>query len=54
MTEDKYEILFHHAIPGWCKIKGLLIKEIPLCEGGGYAIKEEQAKIIIEALRKSS
>lgn len=41
-----YEIRFHHAIPDWCKIIGLNIRDIPECEGGGHAIPEKDAWLI--------
>lgn len=56
MSEEKkkhllgpYEIRYHHAISGWCKIIGLKIKEIPECEGGGYMIPEKDAHLIVTA-----
>lgn len=52
-SNNLFELRFHHAIPGWCKIKGLQIKEIPLCEGGGFMILEPQARVIVDALNKS-
>lgn len=45
-----FELRFHHAMPGWCKIIGLQIKPVPECEGGGYKIPETQARLIVAAV----
>ncbi len=42
------DLRFHHALPGWCKVIGLKIREIPECEGGGYMIPEAEARRLIE------
>lgn len=49
MSEDKFapELRFHHAIPKWCELVGVKIREIPECEGGGYMVPEEQARMIV-------
>ena len=49
MSEQKLELRFHHAIPGWCKIVGLKVREIPECEGGGYMLREDQARQLVAA-----
>lgn len=51
---SKYELRYHNAMPGWCKIIGLEIRKIHKCEGGGVAFKEEDANKMIESLNKSN
>ncbi len=51
MSEDTnplngFEIRYHHALPDWCKVLGLDIREIPECEGGGYRIPKAKAEAI--------
>jgi hypothetical protein len=46
----KVELLYHHAMPGWVKLKGVDIRPIPECEGGGYAVRESVAKSIEDAI----
>ncbi len=52
--EAPLEIRFHHAIPGWCKVFGLHIREIPECEGGGYMVREDQARMIVAASHEAA
>ena len=44
------ELRYHGAIPGWCKIVGLDIRTIPACEGGGFAIRQDQAERLMALL----
>ena len=44
------ELRYHNAMPGWCKIVGLKVKQVPECEGGGVKFLEEDAKIIVAAI----
>ena len=55
-TEDTrpFQLRFHHAIPGWCRVVGLHIRTIPECEGGGFMVTEVQAKIIMDALNANA
>ena len=50
MADDRMELRYHNAMPGWCKIIGLKIKAIHECEGGGFAIEQKQAEAIVKAL----
>lgn len=45
-----FEILYHNAMPDWVKIKGLDIHAIPDWEGGGFAVRQDQARLIITAV----
>jgi len=47
------EILHHSAVPDWCKVKGLDIRAIDECEGGGFMIRREQAEKIAAALNSN-
>jgi len=47
------ELLHHAAIPGWCKVKGLEIRAIHECEGGGFMIRRDQAEKIVAALNST-
>lgn len=49
MSESKWapELRFHYVFPKWCKLVGVKIREIPECEGGGYMVPEEQARMIV-------
>lgn len=49
-TPETFELRFHHAIPGWCKIIGLNIREIPECEGAGFMVEENEARRIVAAI----
>lgn len=44
-----FEARYHNAMPGWVKIKGLDIKSIDQCEGGGFAIREDHWRAITQA-----
>ena len=46
------EILYHTAMPRWCKLIGLEIKAVPLSEGGGFMVRRDQAERIMELLGK--
>ena len=55
MTENrtvttKYEVQYHAGNPSICRVKGLTLKQLPECEGGGWFTDEKIAKIICEAL----
>jgi hypothetical protein len=41
------ELRYHHALPGWCKVLGLDIRTVPELEGGGFMVREEQARQIV-------
>ena len=44
-------ILYHSAMPNWCKLQGLEIKAVLKSEGGGFAIRRDQAEAIIALLQ---
>lgn len=48
---DDITIRYHAAMPNWCKLNGLEIKAVPLCEGGGFAVRRDQAEAIIALLQ---
>jgi hypothetical protein len=48
---DGLELHYHPAMPNWCKLKGLKIRAIPECEGGGFAVDRRQAEAIIALLQ---
>ena len=50
MADDRMELRYHNAMPGWCKIIGLKIRAIHECEGGGFAIEQKQAEAIVKTL----
>lgn len=47
------ELRYHTAMPGWCKIVGLDIRAIPECEGGGFAIRKDQAEHIVSLTERN-
>ena len=46
----KYKVQYHAGNPKICRVKGLKLRQMPECEGGGWYTDEETAKIICEAL----
>lgn len=46
------ELLYHAAIPGWAKVKGLVIRPVPECEGGGYMLRLADAEMIVAASKR--
>jgi hypothetical protein len=56
MSAPEFELLYHNAMPGWVKIKGLDIRAIPECEGGGFAVRHDRAvnshAALLEAARR--
>lgn len=49
----KFELRYHHDMPGWCKIPNFPVREIPLCEGGGYMFPETIAHIIVQGVNRA-
>jgi hypothetical protein len=47
------DLRYHSAMVGWCKVVGLQIKAVPECEGGGFAIRQDQAERLVELARAS-
>lgn len=43
-----YELRFHPALPGWCKVLGLEIKAVPACEGGGFMLPTAAGQALVE------
>lgn len=39
---EPFEIRYHSAMPGWIKVIGLTIRQVPECEGGGYMLREDE------------
>jgi hypothetical protein len=56
MTDDPLagvEPRYHSAMPDWVMLRGLVIRSIPVCEGGGFAIRRDQAMRILELIGKA-
>lgn len=48
---DGITIRHHAAMPKWCKLNGLEIRDCPPSEGGGFMVRRDQAEAIISLLQ---